>query len=236
MPSPAPPVSVRLTTLPDVPCPYLPGRVETIRAIMASSIDGDTYRAFMDAGFRRSGRMIYQPICRTCSECRQIRVLTQAFTPTASQRRVGRKNADVAVTVGPPDLTDEKLAVYHRYLADQHGKPGESDEASLRNFLYDSPTDTLEFVYRDPAGRLLAVGICDVSSTSLSSVYFYYDPADAARSLGTFGAVYEIAWAAERGLPYYYLGYWVRDCPAMTYKANFRPAEVLSEDGGWCPL
>ena len=203
---------------------------------MASSIDGDTYRAFMDAGFRRSGRMVYQPVCRACSECRQIRVLSAAFTPTSSQRRVARKNADVTVTVGPPDLTNEKVAVYQCYLAEQHGKAGGGDADSLRQFLYDSPTQTLEFVYRDPAGRLLAVGICDVSSTSLSSVYFYYDPADAVRSPGTFGAVHEIAWAAEHGLPHYYLGYWVRDCPAMTYKANFRPAEVLGEDGTWHPL
>jgi len=28
-------------------------------------------------------------------------------------------------------------------------------------------------------------------------------------------------------VPYYYLGYWIAGCPAMAYKANYRPCEVL---------
>ena len=194
-----PPVAVRLITLPDVACPYLPGRVETLRAINASRIDGDTYRAFMDTGFRRSGRMLYQPVCRACHECRPIRVPTATFTPNATQRRCARRNADLTVAVGVPELTDEKLEMYGRYVREWHDKPDEADPAAVRQFLYDSPTDTLEFVYRNRSGRLIAVGLCDLSSTSLSSVYFYFDPADAARSPGTFGAVHEIAWAAARG-------------------------------------
>jgi arginine-tRNA-protein transferase len=94
----------------------------------------------------------------------------------------------------------------------------------------------LEFSYRDAAGRLLGVGICDVSKLSLSSVYFYYDPEETVRrSLGTFAALVEIETAAGRNIPYYYLGYWVDGCPAMQYKANFRPNEVLCPDGVWRP-
>ena len=226
-----PPVPIGLTVLPDVPCPYLPGRVETLRAVMASRIDAGTYRAFMDAGFRRSGRMIYQPVCRDCRECRTIRLATADFVPTASQRRCFRKNGDLTVNVAAPLLTDEKADLYARYVREWHRRPDDGDAESLRRFLYDSPTDTLEFTYRDPAGRLLAVGICDVSAASLSSVYFYFDPADAARGLGTFGVLKEIEWARAAGIGYYYLGFWVRDCPDMSYKANFRPAEVLGEDG-----
>lgn len=232
----SPPVSVRLTTLPDVACPYLPGRIETLRAVMASRIDGATYQAFMDSGFRRSGRMIYQPVCRDCRECRPIRVPVGAFRPTTSQRRCARRNADLVVDVAPPELTDEKTDVYARYVRDWHHRDDEADPERLRDFLYDSPTDSLEFTYRDPLGRLIAVGLCDIGPASLSSVYFYFDPADAARGPGTFGALHEIDWSATHGLAHYYLGYWVRDCPAMTYKANFRPAEVLSVNGVWRPL
>jgi arginine-tRNA-protein transferase len=236
MPDPAdhrPPMNIRLTTLPDVDCPYLPGKIETLRAILASSIDGETYRAFMDAGFRRSGRMIYQPVCRDCRECRPIRVPTGTFRPNASQRRCRRRNHDLIVTVDRPALTPEKEKLYARYVRQWHGRPGDADPESLKQFLYDSPTETLEFSYRDPAGQLLAVGICDLSRHSLSSVYFYFDPDHAGRSLGTFGAIHEIEWAAERGIGHYYFGYWVRDCRAMAYKANFRPAEVMDEQGHW---
>ncbi len=228
-----PPLDIRLAVLPPVPCPYLPGRTETIRAVMASSIDGDTYRAFMDVGFRRSGRMLYQPVCEGCRECVPLRVDVKQFAMSASQRRCLRRNEDLAVHAGRPALTDEKFALYSRYVHDWHRRPEEADRDSLKSFLYDSPTDTVEFTYRDPAGELLAVGICDVSSASLSSVYFYFDPRHAKRSLGTFGALYELAWCQERGLAYYYLGYWVRDCQAMAYKSTFRPHELMGDDGSW---
>ena len=100
-----------------------------------------------------------------------------------------------------------------------------ADRESVAAFLYDSPTETLEFTYRDAAGRLLAVGICDVSANSLSSVYFYFDPAAARRGLGTLGALREIEFCRQHAIPYYYLGFWIHDCPAMAYKANFRPHE-----------
>ncbi|MBC7784345.1 MAG: arginyltransferase [Burkholderiales bacterium] len=229
------PVVVQLTTLPPVPCPYLPDRAETIRAVMASGIDPETYRAFMDAGFRRSGRMIYQPVCAGCRQCVQLRVPVNEFVPSRSQRRCWARNQDLAVSWSAPALTDEKSALYSRYVRDWHGRPEDAEESTLRTFLYDSPTQTLEFEYRDASHRLLGVGICDLSDTSLSSVYFYFDPSEHQRGLGTFGALYELAWCRAREIGHYYLGYWVRDCRAMDYKASFSPHELLSETGEWLP-
>ena len=45
-------------------------------------------------------------------------------------------------------------------------------------------------------------------------------------------AVVEIAEAARRGVPHYYLGYWVEGARTMEYKADYRPHEVL-RDGVW---
>ena len=70
--------------------------------------------------------------------------------------------------------------------------------AAFEAFLYDSPTGTIEFEYRLPAGRLIAVGICDLTPRSLSSVYFFFDPDESRRrGLGTYGALHEIAFARE---------------------------------------
>ncbi len=91
----------------------------------------------------------------------------------------------------------------------------------------------MEICYRDAAGSLLGVGICDVCAESLSSVYFYFDPDEARRSLGTFSAMWEIEWARRNSIPHYYLGYWVKACGAMEYKANFKPFELLGTDGVW---
>ncbi len=75
--------------------------------------------------------------------------------------------------------------------------------------------------------NLMAVGFLDLGATSMSSVYFAYDPEFADKSPGTLGVLLEIHMARQSGLQYYYLGYWVEKCPAMSYKANFRPYELL---------
>lgn len=64
------PRGVQLTTLAPHACPYLPGREAITRAVAARVIDPDIYHEFMDAGFRRSGTMLYQPVCIGCRECR----------------------------------------------------------------------------------------------------------------------------------------------------------------------
>jgi arginine-tRNA-protein transferase len=113
-----------------------------------------------------------------------------------------------------------------------HGCLREST-AEFEAFLCESPTDTIELSYRDRSGLLLAVGILDVCSRSLSSVYFYFDPSQPRRGLGTFGALMEIQLARSRGILHYYLGYWIDGCRGMSYKNSFRPYQILSADGIW---
>jgi len=154
--------------------------------------------------------------------------------PLKSQRRCQKRNADLRVSVAPPEATDEKYDLYARYLRDWHGRDAdESSPEDFRAFLYESPVHTIEFSYREPSGRLVAVGICDACRLSLSSVYFYFDPIDAPRGLGTFGALCEIRYARENRLPWYYLGYWVYGCDSMQYKSDFRPNQRLDTDGVW---
>jgi len=235
-PALAPPVEVRLVSAGEHVCPYLPDRVANNRAFLAERIDPEIYHAFMDAGFRRSGRVVYQPSCPACRECVPIRVPVATFQPSKSQRRCLRRNDDLSLEVTPAKPSEEKFDLYRRYVLERHRteeRPEEPDRESFVSFLYDSPVDTLEFAYRDAAGKLLAVGICDASRLSLSSVYFYFDPEESKRSLGTFGVLREIGFAREAGIPYYYLGYWIEPCRSMRYKAEFRPFELLHPDGQW---
>lgn len=233
-PSHPPPADVRLLVLPEHDCSYLPGRRSISRAFMTQRMPPEVYHRFMDAGFRRSGKLVYQPVCAGCRECVPLRVPVAGFRSTKSQRRCWRKNQDLALTSNLPVATEEKFDLYRRYATGWHDKP-EADEGweAFESFLYDSPVETLEFCYRDASGRLLAVGICDACPGSLSSVYFYHDPAESSRGLGTFGALCEIEAARAWGMPHYYLGYWVAGCGAMEYKSSFGPCEVLDSDGVW---
>ena len=92
-------------------------------------------------------------------------------------------------------------------------------------FYGDSP-HTLECTYRRD-GDLVGVGLVDVASRVVSSIYFFYDPELPRLSLGTASVLREIELAREHGATHYYLGYLVRDNPSMRYKAAFGPNELF---------
>ncbi len=214
------------------PCPYLPGNTAREEAFSALEFPPELYRDFMNYGFRRSGMHFYRPICPACSECRPIRILADKYRPTRSDRRVIRKNQDVEIRIGSPRFTQDKFSIYSDYLASQHSSGSDLSPSSLENFLYTSPVRTAEFEYR-LGGRLLAVGIVDLCSRSLSSVYAFYDPDYSSRSLGTFSAIQEIAFCRAQHIPHYYIGYLVKECASMKYKARFKPHEILNESHQW---
>jgi leucyl-tRNA---protein transferase len=227
-----PPVPVAFTTLPPHPCPYLPDRQATLRAFSTRKMPGLVYHDFLNASFRRSGLVIYQPICEGCRACVPLRIPVERFRPSKSQRRCLRRNHDLVVSVEKPSPTDEKFDLYTRYQSHRHSSKPES-RSNFEDFLYHSPLQTLEFTYRDARGDLLAVGICDICPKSLSSVYFYFDPSQSQRGLGTYGILHEIEFALRQKIPHYYLGYWVRESGKMAYKADFKPYELLAPDGCW---
>jgi len=232
-PSHLPPVAVQLHVSPPHPCSYFSDRNSITRALWASGVEPELYHQFMDSGFRRSGKIIYQPICTGCRQCIPIRVPVDRFAPSKSQRRDWRANQDLAVSAGEPEATQEKFDLYQRYRAGWHGSAETQTWNDFTSFLYDSPVVTAELCYRDRTGALLGVGICDVCADSVSTVYFYFDPAYAKRELGTFSALWEIEWARRLQIQWYYLGFWVKGCGAMEYKSKFRPCELLGSDGVW---
>lgn len=74
--------------------------------------------------------------------------------------------------------------------------------------------------------KLIAVSVMDFLPTGVSSIYFIWDPDFAHLSLGTLSGLREIQMCKELELGYYYLGYYIEDCPKMKYKAKFG-GEVL---------
>ena len=59
------------------------------------------------------------------------------------------------------------------------------------------------------------------------SIYFFHDPREARRSLGTLNILHLIEAARHRGLPHAYLGYYVDGCRSLEYKATFKPNEIF---------
>jgi len=214
------------------PCAYLPGRQARQMAFRADPFDADVYHALMDRGFRRSGDVFYAMDCPGCQCCVPIRVPVAEFVPSRSQRRAWRRNQDVELRVHPPSLTEEKWELYRRYVQHQHAtEPTDESLQSLADTLYKEVVGTVEATYHI-GNRLVAVTILDICSASVSSVYHFFEPADAARSLGVYSVLAEIDWAHRHGIPHYYLGFWIEGAPTMHYKANYRPHELL-RNGSW---
>lgn len=223
-------------------CSYLPDRVSSTRYEVTGALTPAEYAARMTAGWRRFGFSLFRPDCPTCSACQTLRVDVPRFTPSSTQKRVWKKNADdVLLTVGPPAVSAERLALYdkfHAFQADFKDWPdrGPESEAAYRETFVEHPFPTEEWQYR-VGDRLVGVGYVDALPVGLSAIYFFYDPDERSRSLGVFNVLSVLMAAIDRQLPHVYLGYYVEGCRSLEYKGNYRPNEVLDRRAGaWKPF
>ena len=216
------------------PCPYLPGKIE--RKVF-TELSGPHASELNDAlgriGFRRSQNVAYRPSCADCNACVSVRVVAGAFRPSASHRRLLRRHADLSVTLCKPWTTEEQFALLRRYLAVRHPGGGmtEMDEFDFADMVEQTPVPTDVIEYRDPEGTLVGACLTDRQADGLSMIYSFFEPDGARHGLGTFIILDHIARAARAGLPYVYLGYWVKGSARMQYKTRFQPIERLGPDG-----
>ena len=219
-------------------CGYLPDQEWSLEYEYAADISAAEYMQRMLAGWRHFGRMLFHPKCHSCRACRSLRVLVDRFQPDRSQRRARKANEDaVRLRIGRPGVSRTKLALYDRYHAYQTEARGwpqhpAKDAESYADSFVNNPFAVQEWGYF-LGTRLVGVGYVDVLPGGLSAVYFYYDPAERHRSLGTWNVLRMIEEAARLKLPHVYLGYYVAGCPSMEYKPRFRPNQLLGEDGDW---
>jgi arginine-tRNA-protein transferase len=219
--------------MPPSVCSYLPGERAALEYSIRDSIEAHRYESLLARGWRRHGRCFFRPACPSCSKCRSLRVDVAAFTPTKSQRRTLRRNADVDIEVAAPAASPDHVRLYNAWHADMHARRGWcNDETTINQyteaFLAGDWPFAREIRYWR-AGRLVGVGLVDEVPAALSSIYFYYDPAWRAAGPGTFSILTEIDFAHRTNRRWLYLGYWIAACPSMAYKANFGPHELLAE-------
>lgn len=193
----------------------------------------ETFERLLAAGFRRSGRLFYRTTCEGCAECVSLRVDVARFSPSGDQRRALKKNRDVCLEIGLPGYTDEKADLYRRFsIARYPEKAEESSSDAYGGFFTEHLGNTREMRYFID-GRLVGLGIVDLTRDAASSVYFFFDPALSSRSLGTYSALREIDLCRQTDRTWLYLGFRVASCRAMTYKSRFRPHQLLHPLHGW---
>lgn len=223
----------------DGDCPYFrDGRANrTAFALPGTTLEPHEYETAMGLGMRRSGSLVYRPLCPACRRCQPFRVDVERFALSRSQKRVLKRCQGLFTVVQQrPVVDDEHLELYARYQEGQHRLDGQTtDEDSYERFLIETIADTWELTWRDQSGALVAVGIVDVVAAGVSTVYFYWDPTLRDLSLGVLSALYEIDLCRTWGKRYYYLGYLVAGAKTMSYKASFAGGEVWN-GVKWLPV
>ncbi|MBW3540805.1 MAG: arginyltransferase [Planctomycetes bacterium] len=221
-----------MSTTPGQPCSYLPSQTASLDYRIHLTIAAADYAALLERGWRRHGMHFFRPACPVCTACRPLRVDVANFRPTRSQRRCLNRNADVEWLVREPTLTEEHVRLYNAWHADMHVRSGwpfrrATAEEYFQSFLIGRWDFAREICYFR-GGRLAGVGLVDALPRALSSVYFYHDPAWRPLGPGTFTVLKEIEYARQSGRDYVYLGYWIEQCPSMSYKNRFGPHEILA--------
>lgn len=165
-----------------------------------------------------------------------LRLDLEKFTPTQSQRRVLRRNADTRCEFIPASLSPEARAMFH---------------AHKMRFKDNIPDDLSEFISHSPGtipcpcfecriwvgDDLAAISFLDLGLTASSAVYGVFDPAHSRRSLGTYTMLSEIEHSRAAGHRYYYPGYATLEPSPYDYKKQFTGMEYLDwRLNAWLPV
>lgn len=222
------------------PCPYLAGKTERkVFTELKGPHSDQLNEALGRIGFRRSQTVAYRPSCVDCQACVSVRVVADEFAPSKAQKRILKRNSDLVVTECRPWATSEQFELLRDYLAKRHPEGGMTrmDEVDYADMVEHTPVSTYVLEYREPTsdgsvGRLVGACLTDRQGDGLSMIYSFYDPDNEVRSgLGNYIILDHIRRAAEEGLPYVYLGYWVEGSARMQYKIRYRPLERLGPRG-----
>ena len=215
-------------------CSYLEDhQATTLFVDPEARIDARLYSELSLIGFRRSGDYLYRPHCHGCQACIPVRIPVAKFSPKRRHRRILAAADELRLEVEDARFTPALYQLYARYIQARHGDgdmypPSEEQFAS---FLMSSWSQT-RFLVLYQGQRPVCVAVTDVLTDGLSAVYTFFEPDTACLSPGTLAILRQIEWCRSEGLPYLYLGYYIRNCRKMAYKDNFSPLEAF-RDGVW---
>lgn len=212
-------------------CSYLENREQIMHYKVIDECDANTCQSYIERGYRRFGKMYFRPVCEGCNECQSIKIDVENFKFSKSARRVMKKADFIESIVQRPSLSREHLKLfekYHLHMKDLRdwNYTKTTPEAYYSSFVDGHNDFGYEILYFD-AERLIGVDLIDVLEDGISSIYFYYDPDYKKYALGKLSLYNQIQFAKDNDKKWIYLGYYVEDCPSLSYKSYYKPYITL---------
>jgi len=212
-------------------CSYIKGNTQSTHYKLIENCSVQDNQELIQRGFRRFGKMYFRPICSDCQECQSIKIDVNNYTFSKSAKRTLKKAKNIKSYVQVPTLSQAHLDLFEKYhLYMKERKEWDYNETNAQNY-YESFVNGhndygYEVLYFDE-DKLIGVDLIDILEDGISSIYFYYDPDYSTYSLGKLSLYHQIQFAQKNKKQWVYLGYYVKDCPSLSYKAMYKPFLTL---------
>ena len=212
-------------------CSYLKDKQQTAHYKIFSQCSTDYCTTLVQRGWRRFGKMFFRPICSDCQECQSIKIDVVNYNFSKSQRRIIKKNNAIKSIIQMPTVSYEHIDLFRKYHDYMHeSKKWDNNQTDIKSyytsFVAGHGNFGYEILYYDN-NKLIGVDLIDIVNDGISSIYFYYDPDYRHLSLGKYSLYRQINLAKALHKPWIYLGYYVKDCPSLSYKNQFTPYLTL---------
>jgi len=212
-------------------CSYLENKEQTTHYKIIENCSKESCQNLIERGFRRFGKMYFRPICSGCDECKSIKIDVINFNFSKSAKRILKKSKDIKIYIQKPTASHEHIALFEKYHLHMKGKKGWKYSPTTLEHYYNSFVNghndfgyEVLYFYEN---KLIGVDLIDILEDGISSIYFYYDPDFSTYSLGKLSLYKQILYAKKSNKSWIYLGYYVKECDSLSYKAQYVPYQTL---------
>lgn len=212
-------------------CPYLSNKKQITHYKIIDNCSTKHCQDLIERGYRRFGKMYFRPDCLSCNECQSIKIDVNNFKFSKSQKRVLKKAQNIRSYIQKPSLSRTHLELFEKYhLFMNEKRAWEYSPTNAQRYFssfVDAHNDFGYEVLYYHENKLIGIDLIDILYDGVSSIYFYYDPDYAHYSLGKLSLYNQIMYAKNSYKKWVYLGYYVEDCPSLSYKSHYKPYLTL---------
>jgi arginine-tRNA-protein transferase len=189
-----------------------------------NSIKGEELDEYLERGWFRMGQTIFTTNFLKFNGLFHsviwLRIDLLSFEPTKTQQKLQKLNAKFNVEIKPSiALTPEHLILFNKY---KNHVPFDA-ASSLTHLLYDDKFsnvfDSYEVNIYDKQ-KLIACGVFDLGKNASTGITCFYDPDYQKHSLGKYLMFLKMDFSKNKGISYFYPGYFTPNYSIFDYKLN----------------